>query len=107
MTTVTRVSQEAIALPHSHGHRRSSGQLAGGDATQTALMSGLLPTVWSLMQFPLSPLVGALSDRFGRWPVLILKRSSLLPRFRQRIARIAFRARSSPRSYCATSLVGC
>ncbi len=47
-------------------------QLAGGDATQTALMFGLLLTVWSLMQFLFSPLVGALSDRFGRRPVLIL-----------------------------------
>src|SRR6059036_4011225 len=37
-----------------------------------ALMFGLLLTVWSLMQFLFSPLIGALSDRFGRRPVLIL-----------------------------------
>src|SRR5437667_353470 len=39
---------------------------------QGALMFGLLLTVWSLMQFLFSPLLGALSDRFGRRPVLIL-----------------------------------
>jgi MFS transporter, DHA1 family, tetracycline resistance protein len=32
----------------------------------------LLLTVWSLMQFLFSPLLGVLSDRFGRRPVLIL-----------------------------------
>src|SRR5213594_3951357 len=37
-----------------------------------ALMFGLLLSVWSLMQFLFSPLTGALSDRFGRRPVLIL-----------------------------------
>ena len=37
-----------------------------------ALMFGLLLSVWSLMQFLFSPLIGALSDRFGRRPVLIL-----------------------------------
>src|SRR3989475_3559401 len=37
-----------------------------------ALMFGLLLTVWSLMQFLFSPFIGALSDRFGRRPVLIL-----------------------------------
>src|SRR5256712_6864255 len=42
-----------------------------------ALMFGLLLTVWSLMQFLFSPLLGALSDRFGRRPVLILSPTGL------------------------------
>src|SRR5438445_9007618 len=42
------------------------------NAQEGALMFGLLLTVWSLMQFLFSPLTGALSDRFGRRPVLIL-----------------------------------
>src|SRR5712664_911483 len=47
-------------------------EFTGKDTGQAALMFGLLLTVWSLMQFLFSPLVGALSDRFGRRPVLIL-----------------------------------
>src|SRR3989454_10047009 len=47
-------------------------QFTGNDSSQGALMFGLLLTIWSLMQFLFSPLIGALSDRFGRRPVLIL-----------------------------------
>src|SRR5437773_1304801 len=47
-------------------------RFTGNDSSQGALMFGLLLTIWSLMQFLFSPLVGALSDRFGRRPVLIL-----------------------------------
>lgn len=43
-----------------------------GDTAQGAEIFGLFVTVWSLMQFLFSPLLGALSDRFGRRPVLIL-----------------------------------
>lgn len=45
--------------------------------SEAAVMYGLLLTVWSLMQFLFSPLVGALSDRFGRRPVLILSATGL------------------------------
>ena len=37
-----------------------------------AFFFGVLLTVWSFMQFFFSPVLGALSDRFGRRPVLIL-----------------------------------
>jgi MFS transporter, DHA1 family, tetracycline resistance protein len=42
------------------------------DPAQGAVIFGLLLTVWSLMQLLFSPLLGALSDRSGRRPVLIL-----------------------------------
>ncbi len=44
-----------------------AGNTAGG-----AEVYGLFITVWSLMQFLFSPLLGTLSDRYGRRPVLIL-----------------------------------
>src|SRR2546428_12732707 len=43
-----------------------------GDQAKTAAIYGLLVTIWGLMQFLFSPLIGVLSDRFGRRPVLIL-----------------------------------
>ena len=43
-----------------------------GDTARAAEVFGLFVTVWSLMQFLFSPLLGTLSDRFGRRPVLIL-----------------------------------
>ena len=42
------------------------------NTAQGAEVFGLFVMVWSLMQFLFSPLIGALSDRFGRRPVLIL-----------------------------------
>ncbi len=43
-----------------------------GNTAQGAEIYGLFIMVWGLMQFVCSPLLGALSDRFGRRPVLIL-----------------------------------
>jgi DHA1 family tetracycline resistance protein-like MFS transporter len=43
-----------------------------GDAVQSAAVYGLFGTVWALMQFFFSPIQGALSDRFGRRPVILL-----------------------------------
>lgn len=45
---------------------------AGGDSAHGARVFGLFTTVWALMQFFSSPILGALSDRFGRRPVILL-----------------------------------
>ena len=44
----------------------------GGDTARAARMLGVFGTIWSLMQFLFSPLLGSLSDRFGRRPVILL-----------------------------------
>lgn len=49
----------------------------GGDASQAAQMYGLFGAVWALMQFVFSPLMGSLSDRFGRRPVILLSNFGL------------------------------
>ena len=43
-----------------------------GDTAGAAEMFGLFSTVWALMQFLFSPLLGVLSDRFGRRPVILI-----------------------------------
>ncbi|MEM6387446.1 MAG: TCR/Tet family MFS transporter [Pseudomonadota bacterium] len=40
--------------------------------SQAALWGGALTTVFAVMQFVFSPIIGALSDRFGRRPVLLI-----------------------------------
>jgi DHA1 family tetracycline resistance protein-like MFS transporter len=42
-----------------------------GDAARTAELFGLLGTLFAVMQFGASPVQGALSDRFGRRPVIL------------------------------------
>ncbi len=44
----------------------------GGDTAHAAKLLGIFGTVWSGMQFLFSPLLGSLSDRFGRRPVILL-----------------------------------
>jgi DHA1 family tetracycline resistance protein-like MFS transporter len=44
----------------------------GGDTARAAGIYGLFGTVWALMQFIVSPVLGALSDRFGRRPVILI-----------------------------------
>jgi DHA1 family tetracycline resistance protein-like MFS transporter len=48
-----------------------------GDAARGAEIYGLFGTVWALMQFLCSPLLGALSDRFGRRRVILLSNLGL------------------------------
>src|SRR5690242_4546949 len=42
------------------------------DTASAARIFGLFGTAWALMQFFFSPILGALSDRFGRRPVVLL-----------------------------------
>ncbi len=44
----------------------------GGNTSLAAVYTGLFGTVWALMQFLFSPLLGALSDQFGRRKVILL-----------------------------------
>ena len=45
---------------------------AGGDTAHAAGWLALFGTAWALMQFVFSPLLGMLSDRFGRRPVILI-----------------------------------
>jgi DHA1 family tetracycline resistance protein-like MFS transporter len=47
-------------------------QFAGGDTAQAAQYTLAFAVTWGLMQFFFGPIVGMLSDRFGRRPVLLL-----------------------------------
>lgn len=48
-----------------------------GDTAAAAEVYGVFGTAWALMQFLCSPLLGALSDRFGRRPVVLISNLGL------------------------------
>jgi DHA1 family tetracycline resistance protein-like MFS transporter len=52
-------------------------QLEGGDLASAARVSGLFALGWAAMQFVAAPVLGALSDHFGRRPVILLSNLGL------------------------------
>jgi DHA1 family tetracycline resistance protein-like MFS transporter len=56
---------------------RLLAQFLNNNAVQTAEMIGVFATIWALMQFLFSPVLGSLSDRFGRRPVILLSNFGL------------------------------
>jgi DHA1 family tetracycline resistance protein-like MFS transporter len=52
-------------------------QFAGGDIAQATLWHGLFATAFMVMQFFFSPIQGALSDHFGRRPIILLSNLGL------------------------------
>ena len=49
----------------------------GGDTAKAALIYGVFGTAWALMQFLFSPVLGTLSDRHGRRPIILLSNIGL------------------------------
>lgn len=52
-------------------------QFEGGDEQKAAFIVGVFGTVWALMQFVSMPVLGAISDRFGRRPVILISNFGL------------------------------
>ena len=52
-------------------------ELAGGEIASAATVYGWLIALYSLMQFTFGPTLGALSDRFGRRPVILTSLAGL------------------------------
>ena len=47
-------------------------EVRGADVASAALWGGVLATTFAAMQFFFGPMIGALSDRYGRRPVLLI-----------------------------------
>jgi DHA1 family tetracycline resistance protein-like MFS transporter len=52
-------------------------QFQDGDTASAARMIGIFGTLWASAQFLASPILGALSDRFGRRPVILISNFGL------------------------------
>jgi DHA1 family tetracycline resistance protein-like MFS transporter len=48
-----------------------------GSTSSAGLWNGLFVALWALMQFLCSPIIGSLSDRFGRRPVILISVAGL------------------------------
>src|ERR687883_77070 len=51
--------------------------LMGGELAEASFMYGVLVSIYAVMQFLCAPLLGALSDRFGRRPVILMALAGL------------------------------
>jgi MFS transporter, DHA1 family, tetracycline resistance protein len=51
--------------------------LQGGDTAGAATLLGIFGTVWAVMQFIAAPILGSLSDRYGRRPVILISMAGL------------------------------
>src|SRR3546814_8253466 len=47
-------------------------QFLNGDTARAAQVYGVFSMAWAAMQFMFSPLLGAMSDRYGRRPLILL-----------------------------------
>ncbi len=52
-------------------------QFEGGDSASAAQLTGWMGMLWAAMQFVFSPVIGAISDRFGRRPVVLISNLGL------------------------------
>ena len=53
------------------------GELSTGSFSHVALVNGAIAVIFSIMQFVFAPVFGALSDRFGRRPVMLIALAGL------------------------------